>query len=80
MAIKELEGFLYTCDRCGATHEQNNGRRHYANSCPPGWLFINAFKESRCLKYNLCAECGAHVMTPLEGVKPSLDWTPKDEA
>lgn len=38
MAIKEIpRAFLYTCDHCGNSHQQDNAGGHYHESLPPNW-------------------------------------------
>ncbi len=66
MAIKKIEGFLYTCDRCGATHEQNGGTGHYTNSRPPGWLRLTVLGTALCRSgYDLCEKCKSDVIAVL---------------
>jgi len=66
MAIKKIEGFIYTCDRCGVTHTQDGGSGHYTNSCPPGWLRVDVHGEPRYLdEHNLCAKCSDAVVSAL---------------
>lgn len=45
MAIKEIpKSYEYCCDKCGASHVQQNASGHYTNSTPPNWyrLRINS--------------------------------------
>lgn len=69
MAIREIPtSFIYSCDACGAEHEQKNASGHYANGLPDHWRRLEVHQHGydpqghavadATIKRLLCPDCG----------------------
>jgi len=78
MTIKEIpRSYEYTCDKCGAKHNQENASGHYHNSTPPDWLSLKAyhcrFEDKQDIvpaDILLCRVCKKPVITVLQEIVP----------
>lgn len=59
MTIRSIPiAFEYKCDKCGATHLQENASGQYANSTPPDWVTLIISKYSKApFEILLCNKC-----------------------
>lgn len=75
MSIREIpKAFEYTCDKCGATHKQENASGHYGNSTPPGWLTIRLVRFNKhSEEFLICESCEP-------AIAQALMMSPKHEA
>jgi hypothetical protein len=59
MTIREIpKSYEYRCDKCGATHLQENASGQYSNSTPPEWMSLRVGEYSKApVDILLCQGC-----------------------
>ena len=75
MTIREVpKQYIYSCDRCGDRHVQENANGHYTNSRPPHWQRVVVYADLTIeqLDQLLCPACANDVRNAISIVIPPM--------